>query len=139
MNVTGTSLTERKEKRSKRREQEDQENGDEASAGFGTGFDDNDADDDENWSTDVSKEAVKKRMKELTSGVKGLAMDDDIEKPESERVNILLVFVKDKLAIEAGFAVAVMRRAKALSDPEMASAMAAAASLADLIAAARIR
>ena len=100
MNVTGTSLTERKEKRSKRREQEDQENGDEASAGFGTGFDDNDADDDENWSTDVSKEAVKKRMKELTSGVKGLAMDDDIEKPESERVNILLVFVKDKLENE---------------------------------------
>lgn len=87
----GTSLTEKKEKRSVRREQEKKDGKDE------NGDDDwNDDDDDKEWITDVSDEAVKKRMLELTSGVKGLAMDTDIEKTESERINIFHDFLKNK-------------------------------------------
>ncbi len=71
MKASGTSLTERKEKRSKRREQEHQNedgstgNG-ENGGGNGNGNhneDDFGDDDDAEWTTDVSKEAVKKRMK----------------------------------------------------------------------------
>ncbi len=57
----------------------------------------NEDDDDANWTVDVSEEAVNKRMKELSMGVKGLAMDSDIEKTEPERVNILFEFIKKKL------------------------------------------
>jgi len=41
-------------------------------------------------------------FQELTSGVKGLAMDDDMEKSEGERVNILHDFIKAKLAENPG-------------------------------------
>jgi len=85
LKASGTSLTERKEKRSKRREQEQQvctfsstkllknclsllrcifkdENTADSKTGNGnTNFDDDYDDDD--WTTDVSKEAVKQRMK----------------------------------------------------------------------------
>jgi len=37
-------------------------------------------------------------MKGLTSGVQSLAMDDDMEKPESERINIFHDFLKAKAA-----------------------------------------
>jgi hypothetical protein len=36
-------------------------------------------------------------LQELTSGVKGLAMDDDMEKSEVDRINILHDFIKAKL------------------------------------------
>ena len=36
-------------------------------------------------------------MKELTSGVKGLAMDDDMEKSENDRINILHNYIMAKL------------------------------------------
>ena len=51
-------------------------------------------DDDEDWGEDVSEEAVKKRMKDLTSGVANLAMNDDLEKTETERINLFHDFVK---------------------------------------------
>ena len=55
-------------------------------------------------STDISAEAVRKRMEEdLSSGVKSLAMDDDMEKPESERINIFHAFLKIKTS-ENGYA-----------------------------------
>lgn len=102
LKAAGTSLTERKEKRSKRREQGQQDqsnNGGSDDAGNGNqGDDDFGDDDDAEWSTDVSKEAVKQRMKELSQGVKGLAMDDDMEKSETERINILHNFMNGKLA-----------------------------------------
>jgi len=99
LNDTGTSLTERKEKKSKRKEAEEADNGGsngnhEANAGSN---EDENADDDDNWTTDVSEEAVKKRMKDLSMGVKGLAMDCDIEKTETERINIFYDFVKARL------------------------------------------
>ena len=49
---------------------------------------------DEDWSVDTSEEAVQKRMGNLTSGVKGLALTDDAEKPQEERFNLLYSFVK---------------------------------------------
>jgi translation initiation factor 5 len=42
------------------------------------------------------------RFQELTSGVKGLAMDDDMEKSEGDRINILHDFIKAKLTDNAG-------------------------------------
>ncbi len=69
MKATGTSLTERKEKRSKRREQEQGHNEDgsgnneSGNGNNGNGNDEWGEDDDAEWTTDVSKEAVKKRMK----------------------------------------------------------------------------
>ena len=92
LNTQGTSLTGKKDKRSVRREQEqknDDKNGDEL---------DNEGDggDDEEWQTDISAEAQKQRMKSLSSGVKGLAMDDDMEKPEADRINIFHGFLKKK-------------------------------------------
>lgn len=52
---------------------------------------------DDDWSVDTSDEAVQKRMGNLTSGVKGLALSDDSEKPEEERFNVLYSFVKVRL------------------------------------------
>lgn len=97
LNATGSSLTERKDKKSKRKNENG--NGTEimnntADENFG---DDNNDEDDENWTVDVSQEAVNKRMKELSMGVKGLAMDDDIEKSETERLNIFYEFAKQKV------------------------------------------
>ena len=89
----GTSLTQRKEKRSKRKD----ENGEESKNG-----DDEDdwgcqeEEEKVEWATDVSEEAVKKRMKDLSLGVKGLAMDNDMEKSEKEKINIFHDFVKAK-------------------------------------------
>ena len=56
-------------------------------------------DDEENvtWATDVSEDAVRERMTELSMGVKALAVDDDIEKSEPEKLNILFTFAKKAL------------------------------------------
>ena len=56
-------------------------------------------DDEENvtWATDVSEHAVRERMTELSMGVKALAVDDDIEKSEPEKLNILFTFAKKAL------------------------------------------
>jgi len=48
---------------------------------------------------------VKRRMKDLTSGVANLAMNDDLEKTETERINLFHDFVK-KLIDEEGDGVA---------------------------------
>merc|ERR1712088_1034631 len=102
LNDSGTSLTERKDKKSKRKEEETNggNNGNHDANNAGSNEDDN-ADDDDNWTTDVSEEAVKKRMKDLSMGVKGLAMDSDIEKTETERLNIFYEFVKAKVQSKA--------------------------------------
>lgn len=49
---------------------------------------------DEDWSEDTSDAAVQARMGYLTSGVKGLALTDDSEKPQEERFNLFYSFVK---------------------------------------------
>lgn len=105
LNNQGTSITKRQDKKSVRRAEQETNNKDENDE-FGTTNGGNDNDDDEEWSTDVTAEAIKERMKDLSSGVKGLAMDDDMEKPESERINIFHAFLQIK-AEEAGEGVAM--------------------------------
>jgi translation initiation factor 5 len=104
LNSHGTSLTKKKEKKSKRKDdgedEDDETNGNSPGGGDKMGKDDDDdwGDDDDDWCEDVSEEAVKQRQKELTSGIQGLTMDDDLEKTETERINIFHNFVKAKIA-----------------------------------------
>ena len=46
------------------------------------------------WSTDTSAEAVRKRMSKLGVGVKGLTHNEDLEKSTEERFQIFFQFVK---------------------------------------------
>ena len=97
LNAQGKSLTERKDKKSKRKQEENENTENEPSNnGNNETFNEED-DDDDNWTVDVSEAAQKERMKELSMGVKSLAVDDDIEKTENDRLNIFFEYVKKKL------------------------------------------
>jgi len=101
LNDTGTSLTERKEKKSKlRSEKNDSPNGgDNGNTSPMNGSNEED-DDDDNWTVDTSEDAIKARQVEgLSQGIKALAIDDDIEKTEGERLDIFEKFVKSKLIL----------------------------------------
>ncbi|KXJ13317.1 eukaryotic translation initiation factor 5 [Exaiptasia diaphana] len=50
--------------------------------------------DDDEWSVDTSDAAVHQRMKDLSSGVKGLTFTDDLERPEEQRFNMFYQYVK---------------------------------------------
>ncbi|CAB0039683.1 unnamed protein product [Trichogramma brassicae] len=50
--------------------------------------------DDDNWAVDVSEEAVRARMQDLTDGAKGLTISDDLDKSEKERMDIFYKLVK---------------------------------------------
>jgi len=86
----GSSLTEKKDRKKEKenkngkKDSDDNENGDD--------YDDDEAD----WGEDVSDEAVTKRMKELSGGLGGLVIDNDLEKSEEERINIFYKFVVNK-------------------------------------------
>lgn len=45
---------------------------------------------------DVSEEAVRARMQDLTDGAKNMTINDDLEKPEKERMDLLYEQVKQK-------------------------------------------
>lgn len=51
----------------------------------------------EDWSVDISEEAVAARMREITSGAKNLTMNDDLEKTQTERANLLYMLVKARV------------------------------------------
>lgn len=53
-------------------------------------------DDDTEWAVDVSEEAVRARMQDLTDGAKNMTINDDLEKTEKERMDILYNLVKAK-------------------------------------------
>ena len=100
LDAAGSSLTERKDKKSKRKKEESNENAENNDPAPNNGNNETineEDDDDDNWTVDVSEAAQKERMKELSMGVKGLAMDDDIEKTEHDRLNIFFEYVKKKL------------------------------------------
>jgi len=86
----GKSLTEKKDRKKEKldkngkKDSDDNDNGDD--------YDDDEAD----WGEDVSDEAVTKRMKELSGGLGGLVIDNDLEKSEEERINIFYKFVVNK-------------------------------------------
>lgn len=54
-------------------------------------------DDDGGWLADVSEEAVRARALDLSSGVKGLTISEDLEKTEKERMDIFYTCVKTAL------------------------------------------
>ena len=51
-------------------------------------------DDDSQWAVDVSEEAVRARLQDLTDGAKGMTISDDLEKTEKERMDIFYKLVK---------------------------------------------
>lgn len=51
-------------------------------------------DPDDDWAEDTSEDAKARRLEALTSGAKGLMLDDDLEKSEQERMDIFYNFVK---------------------------------------------
>ncbi|XP_034472725.1 eukaryotic translation initiation factor 5 [Drosophila innubila] len=53
-------------------------------------------DDDDGWSVDVSKEAIRARLQDLTDGAKGMTISDDYDKTEKERIDIFYELVKNK-------------------------------------------
>ena len=53
--------------------------------------------DEDDWAVDVSAEAVKARMEDLTSGVKGLTISDDLEKTPKERADLFYSYVKRRV------------------------------------------
>lgn len=50
--------------------------------------------DDEDWCDDTDAEAVARRLESLTSGAKGLMLNDDLEKSPQERLDLFYEFVK---------------------------------------------
>jgi len=51
-------------------------------------------DDDAGWTVDVSEEAVRSRMMDLTEGAKNITISDDLEKTEKERIDLFYEEVK---------------------------------------------
>lgn len=57
---------------------------------------DEDDDDDGNWTADVSEEAVRARMQDLTEGAKNITISEDTEKTEKQRMDIFYEYVKKR-------------------------------------------
>jgi len=96
----GESLTKKKDR--KKGDAKDEKNGDENDK-EGAANSNEDEDDDDDWAPeDVSEEAIKARMEALSGGLGGLVIDNDMEKPEADRINIFHKFVKNK--IQSGLA-----------------------------------
>lgn len=103
----GASLTE-KNKRSKRSKKGDNDtsttnggadqstNGSADVSKLSTNGDEDD-DDDANWTVDVSEEAVRARMQDLTDGAKNITISEDTEKSDKERIDIFYEFVKARI------------------------------------------
>lgn len=100
----GSSLTEgKRSKRSKKVGENGENDGDTSvnsnaddTLGQSTSVVDEDDDDNTTWSADVSEEAVRARMYDLTDGAKNIVISDDTEKPEKERMDIFYEFVKKR-------------------------------------------
>jgi len=97
INEQGTSLTKRKDKKSKGEGKDGGGNNEDGGGDDGDWAED-DAEDDDDWAEDMSEEAIKaRRNQELSAGISNLTMNDDLEKPEGERINIFHDYVKARL------------------------------------------
>jgi len=90
-----------KKEKDKKNRKKDKENGSgSGEAGNHNDIDAPDAvegdDDDEDWGEDTSEDAQKQRMADISDHAKGLTLNDDVEKPLEERVNLFYNFVKQK-------------------------------------------
>jgi len=54
-------------------------------------------DDDDDWTVDVNEAAVRSRQQDLSDGVKSLAVTEDTEKSEKDRMDIFYKFLDSKL------------------------------------------
>lgn len=103
-NQQGTSLTKRKERTKKAENGSHKEslrpNSPRADKSDASDNDMNgdaaEEDDDDNWCIDTSEQAVKLRQETLTSGVKNLTVSNDIEKTQSERLEVFFEYCKAK-------------------------------------------
>ncbi|EFA01900.1 eukaryotic translation initiation factor 5 isoform X1 [Tribolium castaneum] len=102
--VQGSSLTEgKRSKRSKRANgdtngdtsQVDDQN-ESLEASVNENSKNGDDDDAHEWQADVSEEAVRARMQDLTEGAKNMTINDDLEKSEKDRMDIFYELVKSK-------------------------------------------
>lgn len=57
---------------------------------------DEDDDDDGQWATELSAEAVRARMQDLSEGAKNITISEDTEKTEKERMDILYEYIKKR-------------------------------------------
>ncbi|KAG8224260.1 hypothetical protein J437_LFUL001640 [Ladona fulva] len=100
----GASLTEGKRGRRSKKQQNGDANGDGRSSPRSENNDtdaqgsekdaENNSEEDSEWAVDVSEEAVRARMQDLTDGAKGMTITDDLEKSEKERMDIFYELVK---------------------------------------------
>jgi translation initiation factor 5 len=104
----GASLTEGKRVKRSKNKQNGETNGDaspprsdnDSRADIANDFDD---DDDDDWAVDVSEAAVRARQQDLSDGVKSLAVTEDTEKPEKDRMDIFYKFLELKInGLKAG-------------------------------------
>jgi len=100
----GASLTEgKRSKRSKKTDGGDSQNSngdqskdsDDLNNSKVSGNNDDD-DDDAQWSTEVSEEAVRARMQDLSEGAKNITISEDTEKTEKQRMDIFYEYVKKR-------------------------------------------
>lgn len=96
----GSSLTEGKRSKRSKKANGDATNGEgdenEADVTGDTSMADNADEDNTEWAVDVSEEAVRARMQDLTDGAKNMTINDDLEKTEKERMDILYGMMKAK-------------------------------------------
>lgn len=97
MESQGPSQVKKKDRKDKNGKKEGGGGSDDGENGEG---DDDWGEDEVDWGEDTSEDAVRKRMEALSGGLGGLVIDNDLEKPEVDRINIFHDFVKKK--IQAG-------------------------------------
>lgn len=103
--LQGASLTEgkRSKRSNKKADGDNNTNGDQShdssefeTSKLSTTLGNEDEDDDANWTVDVSEEAVRARMQDLTEGAKNITISEDTEKTEKERIDIFYEYVKKR-------------------------------------------
>jgi len=92
IDAQGSSLTERKDRKKEKKDKNGKKDGSDDNENGDDDYDDDEGD----WGEDVSEEAVRQRMEALSGGLGGLVIDNDLEKPEDERINIFYKFVVNK-------------------------------------------
>jgi len=103
----GESVTRKKDRKEKNGKKEGSD-GEDVDLDQTANGEDDWGEDEVDWGEDTSEDAVRKRMEALSGGLGGLVIDNDLEKPEVERINIFHQFVKQK--IQAGALTAAVQK-----------------------------